>query len=300
MGADLLVVGALHLDVVVDAPHLPGIDETVVGSAVAYRFGGKGGNQAVAAARMGARAAMAGRVGRDQFGREIQDALDRAGVERGQVLEGPGASGMSVAIVDGAGDYGAVIVSGVNRDIRAEEISVPEDLPVLLLQNEVPEAVNLAVAGRAGEGTRIVLNAAPARPVAAALMARVDLLVVNRVEAAAMTGQSADDLDAVAAVHALLALGPREVIVTLGGEGLVAGEAGGASFALPGHRVEVVSTHGAGDAFVGALGAELARGAGLRDALAFAQGAAALTVSAAVDRRGEITAETVRAFLGAG
>ena len=89
MGPEVFVVGALHLDVVVDAPHLPALDETVVGQAVAYRFGGKGGNQAVAAARMGARVAMAGRVGRDRFGGMILAALDEAGVERSGVLEVP-------------------------------------------------------------------------------------------------------------------------------------------------------------------------------------------------------------------
>ncbi len=130
---EVFVVGALHLDVVVDAPHLPALDETVVGSAVAYRFGGKGGNQAAAAARMGARVAMAGRVGRDAFGERLLAELDAAGVCRSQVLQGTGASGMSVAIVDQRGDYGAVIVSGVNREIRPEDVTVPNCAKVVLL-----------------------------------------------------------------------------------------------------------------------------------------------------------------------
>jgi ribokinase len=220
MGPEVFVVGALHLDVVVDAPHLPSLDETVVGTAVAYRFGGKGGNQAVAAARMGARVAMAGCVGRDRFGGMILAALDAAGVERGQVREVDGASGMSVAIVDAAGDYGAVIVSGVNREIG--RVAVPASARVVVLQNEVPEAVNVAVAAGAG-GCRVVLNAAPARAVAAELLARVDVLVVNRGEAAALAGTE----DPEAAAVALRALGPRVAVVTLGGEGLVAASADG-------------------------------------------------------------------------
>jgi ribokinase len=278
MGPEVFVVGALHLDVVVDAPHLPALDETVVGSAVAYRFGGKGGNQAVAAARMGARVAMAGRVGRDRFGGMILAALDEAGVERSGVLEVDGASGMSVAIVDARGDYGAVIVSGVNREIG--DVAVPASARVVVLQNEVPEAVNLSVAAAAG-AARVVLNAAPAREVDARLMARVDVLVVNRGEAAAMARTG----DPEAAAVALRAKGPDVVIVTLGGEGLVSASGEGVvRMAAP--RVEVVSSHGAGDAFTGALAARLARGDGLAEALRFAQGAAALTVATAPERRG--------------
>jgi ribokinase len=289
MGPEVFVVGALHLDVVVDAPHLPALDETVVGSAVAYRFGGKGGNQAVAAARMGARVAMAGRVGRDRFGEMILAALDEAGVQRWGVLEVPGASGMSVAIVDAQGDYGAVIVSGVNREIG--DVAVPAGAKVVVLQNEVLEAVNLRVAAAAGDA-RVVLNAAPARELPAALMARVDVLVVNRGEAAALAGVA----DPEAAAVALRAKGPGVVIVTLGGDGLVAASAEGVvRMAAP--RVEVVSTHGAGDAFTGALAARLAKGDALAEALRFAQGAAALTVATDPERRGALTDGKVRAFL---
>jgi len=291
MGPEVFVAGALHLDVVVNAPHLPSRDETVVGSAVAYRFGGKGGNQAVAAARMGARAAMAGAVGQDGFGRAILAALDAAGVDRSQVRVVPGASGMSVAIVEAGGDYGAVIVSGVNREIDGAAITVPAQTRVVLLQNEVPEAVNRAVAAGAG-AARVILNAAPARPVAPELLTRLDLLVVNRVEAAALAGTG----DPEAAARQLRGLGPQGVIVTLGGEGLVALDREGL-LRLPAPRVAVVSTHGAGDAFTGALAADLARGAGLHRALRFAQGAAALTVATDPDRRGELSETAVRRFL---
>ena len=293
MGPEVLVVGALHLDVVVDAPHLPALDETVVGSAVAYRFGGKGGNQAVAAARMGARVAMAGRVGRDRFGEMILAALDGAGVERTGLLEVPGASGMSVAIVDARGDYGAVIVSGVNRDIDGAAIAVPPETKVLLLQNEVPEAVNLRVAAKAGKA-RVVLNAAPARNMAAELMARVDFLVVNRGEAAAMAATE----DPEAAAARLRTMGPETVIVTLGADGLLA-LSGEETLRLPAPKVPVVSTHGAGDAFTGALAAALVREAALAEALIFAQGAAALSVATQPDDRGTLTEGRVRAFLSA-
>jgi ribokinase len=238
---------------------------------------------------MGAKVAMAGRVGRDRFGGMIVAALDEAGVERSGVIEVDGASGMSVAIVDARGDYGAVIVSGVNREIG--DVAVPAGARVVVLQNEVPEAVNLRVAAAAGDA-RVVLNAAPAREVPERLMARVDVLVVNRGEAAELGGVA----DPEAAVVALRAKGPGVVIVTLGGEGLVAASAEGV-VRMPAPRVEVVSTHGAGDAFTGAFAARLAKGDALGEALRFAQGAAALTVATAPDARGALTDGKVRAFL---
>jgi ribokinase len=200
-----------------------------------------------------------------------------------------GASGMSVAIVDARGDYGAVIVSGVNREIG--EVAVPSGTKMVVLQNEVPEAVNLRVAAAAGEA-RVILNAAPARQIPEALMARVDVLVVNRGEATALAGTP----DPEAAAMALRARGPRTVIVTLGGKGLVAASAEGV-VRLPAPRVEVVSTHGAGDAFAGALAARLAKGDGLGEALRFAQGAAALTVATAPDARRVLSDAKVRTFL---
>jgi ribokinase len=296
MGAGVFVVGALHLDVVVDAPHLPQLDETVVGQGVAYRFGGKGGNQAVAAARFGADVAMAGRVGRGGFGDAILRTLDEEGVDRRQVAISEGASGMSVAIVNAEGSYGAVIVSGVNRDIRGEEIEIPKGTRVLLLQNEIPAAVNLAVAERARGKTRVVLNAAPVRPVEAHLLGQVDVLVVNRVEAAGMTGIDPASGDAAAAVAALQAMGPSSVLVTLGAGGLVGATQKGGLFRKPAHDVGVVSTHGAGDTFVGALAAELVQGRPLDAATDFAQAAAALFVSTAVGARPQITRDAVLTF----
>lgn len=287
----VFVVGALHLDVVVDAPHLPGRDETVAGHSVAYRFGGKGGNQAVAAARMGARVAIAGAVGPDQFGAQILAALDTAGVDRTRVTTLPGASGMSVAIVEDNGDYGAVIVSGVNLLIDGETLALPGGPGVVMLQCEVPEAANLAVAERLPGDVLLILNAAPARPVDAALLARVDILVVNRVEAAGLSG-SDNPTDA---ASALLALGPGTVIVTLGGEGLICAT-GDSLASQPAPRVSVISTHGAGDMFVGALAAELARGRTIHDALPFAQAAAALLVSTPPDRRRHLTRDAVEAM----
>lgn len=296
MTGSVMVVGALHLDVVVNAPRLPALDETLMGHGVAYAFGGKGGNQAAAAARLGARTMMAGRVGEDSFAVTLLAALDAAGVDRSQVLAGPGPSGMSVAIVEAGGDYGAVVVSGVNRDIRAEDVTLPDDLSVMLLQNEIGIEVNQQIAARLPATTRLFLNAAPAGPIPADLLARTDLLVLNRVEAAALTGQPDDALDVTLALKALLELGPRQVIITLGGAGLVSDGRDGA-FSAQAFAVEPVSTHGAGDAFVGALAARLCDGADLQEACRFAQAAAALHVSTPVVERSKVTPADVTAFL---
>lgn len=288
----ILVCGSLHLDVVVTAPRLPRLDETLAGQGVSYPFGGKGGNQALAAARMGAQVAIAGRVGDDAFAATLLAALDAGGVDRTLVQQGEGPSGMSVAIVDASGGYGAVIVSAANLLIDPGRITIPPGTTHVLLQNEIPEAVNLAVARNARTaGARVILNAAPARAMPDELLSLTDLLIVNRVEAGDLSpGTPAQS------AKALAARGPVAVIVTLAADGLVLWD--GALTTLPAHRVKVVSTHGAGDAFVGALAAEWARGGNLRRAAAFGQAAAALQVSTPPEARGAITVAAVRALMG--
>ncbi len=290
----VFVVGALHLDVVVDAPRLPVLDETLIGSGVAYRFGGKGGNQALATARMGATVAMAGRVGDDTFAGPVLAALDRAGVDRSQVWQGPGDTGMSVAIVEPGGEYGAVVVSGVNRLIQPDEVD-PGEASVVLLQNEIPEAVNLHVARRAASA-QVILNAAPAREASKDLLAAVDVLVVNRIEAAQMVGAESPDIDPGAAAKRLAALGLDAVIVTLGAEGGVIWDGQALTKVAPPTRSHG-SAHGAGDSFVGALAAELARAQGLAAAVRFATCAAAHFVQTAPDAREDICRKDVEAWV---
>ncbi|MEL6887464.1 MAG: PfkB family carbohydrate kinase [Pseudomonadota bacterium] len=273
----VLVAGSLHLDVVLRAPHLPRLDETVTGSAVDYVFGGKGGNQAVAASRMGADVSLAGRIGQDHFGEMIREALVTAGVDIGQLQQDPGASGMSAAIVEDGGEYGAVIVSGANARIDANAIAMPIGTSLVLLQNEVPEAVNLTVARHAQRaGAAVWLNAAPSRPLSSALVETLDLLIVNRVEAAFYAGSTPD-------VRTLTTLGPDGVSF----DGTI----------HPGHRVDLVSAHGAGDMFVGGLAACVAAGAALPDAVPFAQAAAALHVSTPLAARSALDGDAVRRFL---
>ena len=272
----ILVVGALHLDVIVTAPHLPALDETIAGSAVDYVFGGKGGNQAIAASRMGAAVHFAGRAGSDSFGELLRNTLATSNVDIRQLQQDPGASGMSVAVLNSGGEYGAVIVSAANLNIDATPLVIPADCKIMILQNEIPDAVNLSMAQKAkAAGAQVWLNAAPARILPSGLVALADLIIVNRVEASfyAQTLSSA------------------ETIKTLGAEGVFyRGEH------FNGRTVEVTSTHGSGDMFVGALAAEVAAGTAITTAIEFAQTAAALHVSCKLADRAKLNRQAVLSF----
>jgi ribokinase len=292
----IFVVGALHLDVIVTAPRLPALDETLVGQNVRYAMGGKGGNQAVAAARMGASVAMAGRVGSDAFGVQLLAGLRGAGIDVAAVVQGAGASGMSVAIVQAGGEYAAVIVSAENLKIDSEDIEFPNETEILLLQNEVPEVVNVTLAARArSAGVRTVLNAAPARALPDHLLRNLDVLVVNRGEGSSLLGQI---LPPRQAAKRLNEMGPASVILTLGADGLALSENGQVTI-LPAHQVQMISAHGAGDAFIGAFAAEWARGTGLFQAASFASAAAALHVSTPSVQQAQINQSHVRHLMSA-
>jgi ribokinase len=298
---DVVVLGSLHLDIMVEAPDRPRRGETLAGQAWSLKCGGKGGNQAVEAARHGARTAMVGAVGDDEFGARLLANLRAYGVECRQVAVVPGAgSGMSVAIVDPGGDYGAVIVSGVNLSLGPG--AVPDVMLAgahcLLLQNEVPDAANVAAARLArAAGVRVILNAAPARPLAADYAGLLDLLVVNAVEAAMLGGGDVSDLPGATAAASRLLAHARAVIVTAGGDGLALAETGGATLSMPGHAVAVVGTHGAGDAFIGALAARLAVGDDLPAAARYANAAAAVLVATPEPQRAGLTADATARLL---
>lgn len=280
----VLVVGSLHHDIMVEADHLPRVDETAVGSRWYPKFGGKGGNQAVAARAGGAEARLYGAVGKDGFGTFLTDALDRGQVDRRfvQELHGVG-SGMSVAIQNRAGDYAATIVSGANLHLDQRGLTDPalwQDVRILLLQNEIPEEVNLAAARAArSRGVPVILNAAPARPLPADLRHLIDVLVVNAVEAEMSGSAPVTDLGSARAAAAQLSQDYRAVIVTAGASGLAVCERGTEPVALPARKVKVSSTHGAGDCFTGTLAAALALGNPLVEACAVASDAAARHVA---------------------
>jgi len=287
------VLGSLHYDIMVTAPDRPRKGETVTGRSWHPKCGGKGGNQAVAAAKAGADCVMIGAVGADDFGQALLANLDRRGIDRGAVRVADSAgSGMSVAIFDADGDYGAVIVSGSNLTLGPADVEAANGLiartSILLLQNEVPDAANIAAASAVkAAGGRVILNAAPARPLPDALKTLVDVLVVNAIEAEYLAGTPViDTLDGAADAAGLLLSHFPSVVVTAGGEGVAYADRSGLAFALPGIRVKVESTHGAGDEFIGAMAAALARGVATRDAVSAGNAAAASLVGTPESERG--------------
>lgn len=282
---DVIVCGSLHLDILVRAPSLPRIDETAVGHMWQQLCGGKGGNQAVQAARFGAETAMIGRIGKDGFGETLLENLVAAGIDSRMVKSDPvKGTGMSVAILQDNGEYGAVIVSGSNLEISPE--SLKQDwaelggAKVLVLQNEVPHTVNVAAAKCARmHGAQVIFNAAPARSLQGDLSENVDVLVVNRVEAEMISGMMVTDRSSAILALPALSANARSVVVTLGGGGLVVKDKSASAVEIEALPVKVTSAHGAGDCFVGVLAACLAKGKGLVDACRLANETAAAFVS---------------------
>ena len=284
MSSSIVVVGSLHYDLMVEAPDRPRKGETVTGQAWYPKFGGKGGNQAVAAAKAGANTRFVGAVGADDFAELMLNTLQAEGIatDRVAIMVGCG-TGMSVAIIDADGDYGAVIVSGANLQIDTAQFA---DAPlwngakVLILQNEIPEAVNVAAAQAAREfGLLVCINAAPWRAMSAELLALVDILVVNAIEAQDMGVQPVTDLASAGQAAIALSAQVPTVIVTAGGDGVAWAVRGGKSGAIPALPVTVISTHGAGDTFIGTLCHAIAQGEGVEAALQQANAAAARHIS---------------------
>ena len=275
----VLVIGSLNMDLVVRCEHLPQTGQTIFGNDFFTAAGGKGANQAVAAARLGARVALAGCVGDDPFGRDLLAALQRDGVRSDEVRTVPRPTGTALITIDGQGANTIVVVSGANAacDRAVVDRALPgNDGPgILLLQHEIPEAANAhAIRMARAAGWFVVLNPAPARPIAADLLPLIDVVAPNETEAAALT--SAGDADE--AARRLLALGARGVLITLGSQGALYRD-GRNTLRCPAVPVQAVDTTAAGDAYIGALAAALAAGSEIAGALGFASAAAAFAVT---------------------
>ena len=284
----VVVVGSINVDLVVAVPRLPRAGETVAGGRFARHGGGKGANQAVAAARLGAPVSFVGAVGDDEMGDEAVRALAAEGIDVSGVsrLEDP--TGVALIVVDSAGENQIAVASGANAALVVRDLDLSGE-GVLLLNHEISASVVAAAARLAsGAGWRVVLNPAPARALPDAPIA---VLTPNASEAAELTGCD----DPADAAGALVAQTGAAVLITLGGEGALLLEPGGAPERLPATRVDVVDTTGAGDTVNGALAAELAAGRPLRDAALFALRAAALSTTAAGARGGMPTREQVEA-----
>lgn len=279
------VVGSLNMDLVIKAPKLPEIGETVLHGEFATFPGGKGANQAVAASRLGARVAMVGRVGNDGFGRQLIDGLARDGVNTSHVrVDREAPTGVALITVDPRGRNTIVVASGANMRVGITDVEdasqLIADSDVLLLQLEVPtEAVTAAARLARTRGRRVILDPAPARPLPDDLYAQLDVINPNEVEARVLTGISIDDERAVArAAEYLLTRGCRVAVIKMGSRGayLAGGDVRAMVSAIP---VDAVDSTAAGDAFAGALAVALGEGRALDAAVRFANAAAAISVT---------------------
>ena len=288
MSGKILVVGSLHLDVIVHSSRLPKPDETLLGDNVSYRFGGKGGNQAVAAAKIDVQVFMAGRIGTDNFGKQIYDTLSNQNINLDGLKMVDEATGMSVALIGSDGIYCAVVVSGANQTIDLSEIAVPDDLTVLVLQNEINTDANFEIIKKVPKSTFVILNAAPALTPNKSFFERIDLLIVNQLEAKMLLNEEPSIFNNLDALRKLQNLGPKEVIITLGADGYTGISKNGEIFSEPGIKVDVLSTHGAGDSFVGTLAAFICKGEPINIAAQYAQASSALHVKTPIDQREKI------------
>ncbi len=282
MSGRVIVAGSLNMDLVAEAPSLPRPGETIMGSAFHTLPGGKGLNQAVAAARLGARVAMIGCVGQDAFGARLLEVIQAEGVDASGVRRAGDAPTGIAQIVVSRGENSIVVVPGANMAMTDADVSSIEiaDGDVVVAQLETPVSVSERLFARARNATTI-LNAAPAATVPDGLLGRTDLLVVNETELATLSKARLRDDSPLAEIMAAaraLRRPDMAVIVTLGRRGAVLLQGDATPQAVAGHAVEAIDSTGAGDCFVGAYAAALANkrpGA----ALAFANAAAALAVT---------------------
>ncbi len=305
----IVVVGSLNMDLVVSVPRFPVAGETLLGGDYARHPGGKGANQAVAAARAGGDVAMIGRVGADAFGEALVDGLTSDGVATEAVAALPDApTGVAFISIDPSAQNTIIVAPGANARLAPDDLEPArfDGARVVVLQLEVPLETTLRAARLGhGAGARVVLNLAPAQPLTAAQLADVDLLLVNETEAAGLTGIDVGGVarDPERAAAALTELVPAAVL-TLGAAGaawaeLTAADTGGLATTglVPGFTVDAVDTTAAGDAFAGALAVRLAQGAALPEAVRYANAAGALAATRPGAQPSLPTAAEIDAFV---
>ncbi|WP_339281703.1 ribokinase [Paenibacillus sp. FSL H8-0282] len=281
---DIVVIGSLNMDMVVRTNRSPNAGETLIGQAFALSPGGKGANQAVAAARLGAEVSMIGRVGKDTFGSEMLEIIRNEGIhiEHISVSEHE-ATGVASIVIEEDGENRIIVVPGANIELTVEDIQALEAVisqaKIIVLQLEMDLAMSeqaIAIAHR--KGIPVILNPAPARVLKDEMLAQVSYLTPNETEAGILSGMTVDSAEtAEQAARILLQKGVQNVIVTLGSKGALIVNAEGAK-AVPGFPVKAVDTVAAGDSFNGALAQQLVIGKTMEEAVSFANAVGALAV----------------------
>jgi ribokinase len=301
----VLVIGSTNTDMVVKSERIPAPGETILGGRFLMNPGGKGANQAVAAARLGGEVTFVAKVGDDLFGREAKALFAKEGIRTDYVLtDASEPSGVALIMVDGKGENCIAVASGANGALRPGDIAVARDAietaGVLLMQLETPvDTVLCAAQWAAAKGVPVILNPAPARPLPAELFASLSLITPNESEAELLTGIPVTDVaSAQEAAVTLIAKGVRRVVITLGAKGALVCD-GGSCTLIPAFPVQAVDTTAAGDVFNGALAVALTEGQPLTEAVRFAAKAASISVTrmgaqASAPRREELGSSVVR------
>ncbi|WP_309242062.1 ribokinase [Paenibacillus sp. S150] len=280
----IVVIGSLNMDMVVRTERAPQAGETLFGQRFALSPGGKGANQAAAAARLGAEVTMIGRVGRDAFGSELLEVMRQEHIHTQHIVESETqATGVASIVVDGEGENRIIVVPGANIEMGPADIAALEpvlsqaDIVVMQLETDILMCEH-AAAMAGGHGIPVILNPAPAQELGDDLLQHVTYLTPNETEAGILAGIAVNSIDdAEQAARILLQKGVQNVIVTLGSKGaLVVNKAG--SLHIPGFPVQAVDTVAAGDSFNGALAVQLTGGKTLDEAVRFANAVGALAV----------------------
>ena len=283
----IVVVGSLNMDLVVEVPAIPLPGETVLGKNFATFPGGKGANQAVAAARLGAQVSLIGRVGQDAFGDQLLASAQADGINVSHVgRDEEAATGVAMIVVDDEGQNSIAVASGANFCLTADHVreawGALEEIDILVMPLETPlETIATAVELAHQSGATVVLNPAPVRPLPARILTSVDVLVPNETETTQLTRMPIETSeDSRKAARQLLTLGVGNVVLTLGSQGALALDGKTDQYTLvPACQVEVVDTTAAGDAFVAGLAVGLSEGKSLIEAVHFATGVGALAVT---------------------
>lgn len=280
---NILVVGSINMDMVVRSPRMPMPGETLFGEDFKTSAGGKGANQAVAAARLGAHCAMIGRVGWDSFGQQLLEQLSENGVETRNISVTPSvATGVAMIMVDAKGENSIIVASGANSRLTPDDIYSREECftgsPIVLLQLELPlPTIRASIDLARRHNCRIILDPAPVVSSLPPELYNVSVISPNAGEAEKLTGTPAieERVDKQVASE-LIARGAESAVLKLGARGSMVVTADGHFYRIPAYKVDVVDTTGAGDTFTAALGVSLGRGLHIRQAARYANAAGAL------------------------
>lgn len=300
----VIVIGSIHLDLVSRVEEIPQRGETVMGGDLNYFYGGKGANQAVAAAKQGACSYMIGKVGNDQFAQSLKDNLKNNGVNTDYVSVDPGRpSGIALIAVSKSGENSIIVAKGASGALSFEEVVQAENLfssgDYVLFQLEIPlETVEQAIRFVKEKGCKVILDPAPAAKLSNEVLQMVDIITPNSTELQTLTGLPVDtDEEAIVACRKLKEATSATVIMTRGSNGGLVIDGQGERF-FPAYKVDAVDTTAAGDCFNGSLAAALARGLSLDEAIDLASRASAVSVTREGSQPSLPTIDEVKAFFG--